>query len=407
MQEKVMNLFTNIDEEITNQQISIGENLIKIAYLLKDNQIYYAMFPKEEQLMQELSKFKTLPTLQLSSVAVKEALELVLQNTQVFYQLQEFLRYLKRTNEVEKVKIYEATYASMQQNLLVQLQFLASLSPLLHGQSSPSFPNLTYQGNAPSEFYQQCPPRDEKEAYKQYLIMNVLVGDNPSSITTEDVLKTLYLPNELLALHQLSVMETNTNKLNQYIATRKEEYQLLEKSDAINITMTKENVPLFKDVNTVFDLHMAALISDKVYKKGQGVFAISDYILTGKTIRFTSKYGARELAMTVNYQKYKNLLLYNVLVDFASFSMTKKSTEKMPLYEKLTELLQSKAVTLEDVSNLLANNMLLLTLAVDYFNYEYLNPTGVLTQILASLEKEPLDPMRSMVKQLLEQLRLS
>jgi len=398
MNEKIINLFSELDNEIVQHKVKIDNQLIKVVYELGDQTCYYAMFSTEEGLIKKIESFQNLPNIVLSAAGVKNMLEIILSNCEIYYQLQEYVRYEKVVTE-NNSSMYEANYLSMKQNILAQLQFLSTLTPLLHKEVSASFPNLEYRDIPVERFYEGIIPADEMEENKQRVIMMILASTTPMAITTKDILQVEYSKEALSQLRQMTLLDTNTDKIEEYINLRKKELDALVGMEKINANLTRNMDSLFKDVNTVFDLHAAAFISDKVYQKGQGVFAIGDFALSGRIIRFTSQYDARKLASEVDHELYKNILIKNVLLNV----LIEKDNVA---YEKLVFLLKQNDVSLDKVSELLFNHMPLLMVAVDHFNYKLLNYTSSYTQgILSMLNKEETSLLEQNIKKLLQELK--
>lgn len=67
MNEKIINLFEKLDSEILQYKVKIEEDKIKIVYDLGDQTNYYAIFPKEEQLIKQIKTFQKIPNVVLSA----------------------------------------------------------------------------------------------------------------------------------------------------------------------------------------------------------------------------------------------------------------------------------------------------------------------------------------------------
>ena len=104
-----------------------------------------------------------------------------------------------------------------------------------------------------------------------------------------------------------------------------------------NITITEDNNSIYQNVNTIFDLNVAAAISDNQYSAGQGVYAISEYLKTGEANRFTSSSNARTLASTVKPNNYTSLLMENMIKSFAGSG--KKSSEDATYLDRMQQVL--------------------------------------------------------------------
>ena len=188
---------------------------------------------------------------------------------------------------------------------------------------------------------------------------NYLKENNRPIVNTSDNISN--------SLEVTNNIKTNYDKVKDYLNIRVEELKLLESSPKINVTITKDDNSLFKDINTVLDLNTALVICNKVYKRGQGEYAVIDYLKTGNTLKFTSKYKARDLASSVNRDNYLKLLLENIIKRF--------------LYNKdnnnfIESILSKDSISIEDIVNsLLADNNLLIT-SITNFDYDYLDNTS-------------------------------
>ena len=151
---------------------------------------------------------------------------------------------------------------------------------------------------------------------------------------------------------------------------RLNELELLKSSPKINVTITKYNDVLYKDINTILDLITAGVICDKVYKKGQGDYAILDYLKTGNSLKFTSKYKARDLATNINRDSCLKLLLENILKKYIYIT---SSNGKDIIIDYLTPLLTKEKIFLKDILNNLLNNEEMLKSCIKHFDYAFLN----------------------------------
>ena len=403
MPEKIIDLFTNIDDQIISLQEKVQENTNCVCYLLKQKQVYYAMFPTGDQIKLLLTKFRALPNVQLTTDAVKQALETVLYNCQLFYQVQEYRRYLKCKGKIDNDM--EQIYPSWQQNMQTQLQFLANLAPLLHGQASAAFPGLMYQGLPPEVFYDEQVAANSCQKKSQQIVMEVLATTTALNLTTKDIMETLYPKEALAALYQLDFLEQDATKLSHYISLRQQHLQLLATTDDLDVGFARENDSLFLEINTVFDVHVAAVISDRIYKKGQGAFAISDYLLNGNVNRFTSKHGARALVNATNRITYQNAFISNILLRLL-LSLQTPDNEDERLLETIKKYLHEETVDEQQLIKLLADNLLLLSLAIDHFDYALLQHGQKQQQALTLLETIDDTNLQTNIKKILQQVKL-
>ena len=127
---------------------------------------------------------------------------------------------------------------------------------------------------------------------------------------------------------------------------------------------------MFKDINTVLDLNTAIEICDKVYKEGQGIYATLDYLKTGNTLKFTSKYKARLLANDVDRNQYIKKLIENILMQSLYFK-NKKITNI--LTDKVNTLISDSNITIEPIINKLLSDDEMLSLFIKEFDYDFLD----------------------------------
>ena len=177
---------------------------------------------------------------------------------------------------------------------------------------------------------------------------------------------------------------------------RVEELKLLDASTKINVTITKDDNNIFKDINTVLDLNTAISICDKVYKKGQGEYAVIDYLKTGNTLKFTSKYKARELASSVNRDNYLKLLLENI---FGRYLLNKDNNSF------IESILSKDSISIKDIVNsLLADNNLLIT-SITNFDYDFLDSTSDKAKRVEEVLNNKKDSVIVKINKILDEIR--
>ena len=175
-------------------------------------------------------------------------------------------------------------------------------------------------------------------------------------------------------------MITNYQKISDYLKIRKTQLEEVAKGNS-DIAITEKDDLIYQNVNTIFDLNIAAIISDNQYSSGQGIYAISQYLKTGETNRFTSSSNARSLASKVKPNNYIALLMENMIKSFAGSG--KKASEDATYLDKMQQILsfvkdelsKDKFSVNEMKTKLLANDNLLET-AIKNFDYDYLDPTS-------------------------------
>ena len=396
--EKVFDLFAKINDQIISSSFVSKNNLIYAIYTLEDNNKYYAIVKKEEKIKIIEQNFTKLPDLVLTKDNIINTCKLIIKNAGVYYDVKEFTRYIeisykeKMPKEIsEMILKYKNRLDCFEKALKNQLAFIDNIALLVNKKTCSSYPNINYN-DVPLENYFTI---ESKEVAKEEerLMLKVLLNDKvKSSFDTKSILKTLYdenIINDLLnskenketiepitstkkLIENYPSIEQNTlisnyEKMALYLTERLKELNLLKNSSKINVTITRDDDSIFKDVNTVLDFETAIIICDKVYKKGQGLFAAKDYLKNGETLKFTSKYQARELVMKVDRLNYLKLLLEGLVKDYLlnkskglslNFIKTKLALADINIKELITSLFSDDNLLEEVISN---------------YNYNYLN----------------------------------
>ena len=390
-------LFAKINDQIIDSLYKSKNNLIYACYTLEDNSKYYAIVKSEEDINIIDQSFTNLPNLILTKDNIINTCKIIINNATIYYNVNEYMRYIeksyrnKMTKEIDEVILkYKRRLRMLEQSITNQLSFIDEIALLVNNKPSSKYPNITYKDVPLNEYFKDYDKNlDSKTREIERLIVEVLLNDNVTSVfETSSILKVLYDEDILTDLiisdysnnNSTPTVNTNDNikidipstkvttnyeRITNYLNSRVKELKLLIDSPKINVTITKEDDYLFKDINTVLDLHTAIIICDKVYKKGQGNYALTDYLKTGNTIKFTSKYGARELVNKIDRSNYIRLLLENIL--------------KRYLYLKdnnLSNFINSfinKDINIEDIVKLLLDNEELITYSLANFDYDYLD----------------------------------
>ena len=111
---------------------------------------------------------------------------------------------------------------------------------------------------------------------------------NEFSIPSDDVVKKVPVANNNSEKEMTdNQMITNYQKISDYLKIRKTQLEEVAKGNS-DIAITEKDDLIYQNVNTIFDLNIAAIISDNQYSSGQGIYAISQYLKTGEANRFTS-----------------------------------------------------------------------------------------------------------------------
>lgn len=397
--ERVFSLFAKINDQIIDSTYINNNNLIYALYILEDGSKYYSIIKGEKEIEVLNQSFSNLPNLVLTKDNIINECKLIIKNAGIYYNINEYMRYIEKsyktrmTKEIDDLILkYKTRLQELESALEKQLDFIDDISLLVNYKPCTKYPNITYSDISIDKFFPNY--KEEKNTKLkeiERLIIEVLLNPNiTSEFNTKSILKTLYDSNILDSLltsnyikrdatpsintddnisNELEAtgnIKSNYEKIRNYLSVRVNELRLLESSQKINVTITKDDNKIFKDINTILDLNIAITICDKVYKKGQGNYAVRDYLKTGNTLKFTSKYKARELASTVNRNNYIKLLLENIF--------------KRYLYQKdnrdfVENMLSKDNISVKDIVKSLLDNEKLLTESINNFDYEYLDST--------------------------------
>ena len=395
--ERIFSLFAKINDQIVDSSYLSANSLVYALYTLEDNSKYYAIIKDESKIEILNQSFNNLPNLILTKDNIIETCKLIINNAGIYYDINEYMRYIeksyktKMTKEIDELILkYKTRLQELENAITTQLSFIDDIALLVNHKPCDKYPNITYNDVDVNKYFPNYQDEEDSKLKEiERLIIEVLLNPNiKSEFNTKSILKTLYnddILNTLLSsnyikersipnvntsdnisnqLEVTSNIKTNYEKIKDYLNTRLEELKLLESSPKINVTITKDDNSIFKDVNTVLDLSTAISICDKVYRKGQGNYAVIDYLKTGKNLKFTSKYKARDLASSVNRNNYLKLLLENIF--------------KRYLYQKdnkdyIENILSKDNINIKDIVQSLLDNEKILIDSITNFDYEYLN----------------------------------
>ncbi len=397
--ERVFLLFEKINDQIIDSTFINNNNLVYALYTIEDNSKYYAIIKDKREIEVLNQSFTNLPNLVLSKDNIIETCKLIIKNAGIYYDINEYMRYIEKsyktniTKEIDEIILkYKTRLQELENNIKIQLDFIDDISLIVNHKPCNKYPNVTYNDIKVEDYFNYKEEKDSKLQEVKRLIIEVLLNPNvKSSFTTKSILKTLYdedIINNLLTSNYISnnikpnlkkediiskdinvtnSIKTNYLKIKDYLKDRINELELLSSSPKINVTITRDDNPLFKDINTVLDLHTSIVICDKVYKKGQGDYAVIDYLKTGNTLKFTSKYKARDLASGVNRDNYLKLLLENIF--------------KRYLYQKdnsdfIESFLSIDSINIKDIIKDLLDNEKILLDTINNFDYDYLDNTS-------------------------------
>ena len=397
--ERIFSLFAKINDQIIDSTYVGNNNLVYALYTLEDGSKYYAIIKDGKEIEILNQSFSNLPNLVLTKDNIIDTCKLIIKNAGIYYDINEYMRYIEKsyktrmTKEIDDLILkYKIRLQELENVIKTQLSFIDDISLLVNHKPCTKYPNITYNDISIDKYFSNYKEEtDSKLKEVERLIIEVLLNPNIiSEFNTKSILKTLYDSNTIDSLltsnyikeniapsvntsdnviNELEVttnIKTNYEKIRDYLNMRVNELKLLESSPKINVTITKDDNTIFKDINTVLDLSTAISICDKVYKKGQGNYAVIDYLKTGNTLKFTSKYKARDLASSVNRNNYLKLLLENIF--------------KRYLYQKdnrdfVENILSKDNMSVKDIVKSLLDNEKLLTESINNFDYEYLDST--------------------------------
>lgn len=428
--ERIFSLFAKINDQIIDSAfINNNNNLIYALYTLEDSSSYYAIIKEEKEIEILNQSFSNLPNLVLTKDNIINTCKIIIKNAGIYYDINEYMRYIeksyknKMTKEIDEVILkYKTRLQELENILITQLSFIDDIALLVNHKPCNKYPNITYNDVSINEYFPNYnTENDSKLKEIERLIIEVLLNPNiKSEFNTNSILKTLYNPNILSSLisnnyakddnipivntsdnisNGLEVtgnIKTNYDKIKDYLNMRVEELKLLESSPKINVTITKDDNNIFKDINTVLDLSTAISICNKVYKKGQGEYAVIDYLKTGNTLKFTSKYKARDLASSVDRNNYLKLLLENIF--------------KRYLYQKdnkdfVENILSKDSISIKDIVDLLLTNDTLLINVITNYDYEYLDSFSIKSKKIEELLNNKNDLMIVRINNILEDIK--
>ncbi len=428
--ERIFSLFAKINDQIIDSAfINNNNNLIYALYTLEDSSSYYAIIKEEKEIEILNQSFSNLPNLVLTKDNIINTCKIIIKNAGIYYDINEYMRYIeksyknKMTKEIDKVILkYKTRLQELENILITQLSFIDDIALLVNHKPCNKYPNITYNDVSINEYFTNYnEENDSKLKEIERLIIEVLLNPNiKSEFNTKSILKTLYDTNTLSSLtssnyvkedntpivntsdnisNELEVtgnVKTNYDKIKDYLNMRVEELKLLESSPKINVTITKDDNTIFKDINTVLDLSTAISICNKVYKKGQGEYAVIDYLKTRNTLKFTSKYKARDLASSVDRNNYLKLLLENIF--------------KRYLYQKdnkdfVENILSKDSISIKDIVDLLLTNDTLLINVITNYDYEYLDSFSIKSKKIEELLNNKNDLMIVRINNILEDIK--
>lgn len=413
--QKEFNIFDKINNQIVDKEFKQVNNLVYAKYKLDDGSNYYSVIPDGNKVLTEDKEFKTFTSFEMNKVKIEENLKIIVNNIMIYYDLKEYTRYVEQLykgkmigNINQAIEKYKSRLMTMENILKGQLTFMDDIAPILNRKSSSKYPNIVYNDVLVKDFYPNevtDATLDEKIKLQHKLMIKLADDTISNNITSKEAMLTIYgndiidkLTNEFSipsddVVKKVPVannnsekemtdnqMITNYQKISDYLKIRKTQLEEVAKGNS-DIAITEKDDLIYQNVNTIFDLNIAAIISDNQYSSGQGIYAISQYLKTGEANRFTSSSNARTLASTVKPNNYTSLLMENMIKSFAGSG--KKSSEDATYLDRMQQVLSfvkeelSKDVfSANDMKEKLLNNDNLLGIAVKNFDYDYLDPTS-------------------------------
>ena len=413
--QKEFNIFDKINNKIVDKEFKQVNNLVYAKYKLDDGSNYYSVIPDGNKVLTEDKEFKTFTSFEMNKVKIEENLKIIVNNIMIYYSLKEYTRYVEQLykgkmigNINQAIEKYKSRLMTMENILKGQLTFMDDIAPILNRKSSSKYPNIVYNDVLVKDFYPNevtDATLDEKIKLQHKLMIKLADDTISNNITSKEAMLTIYgndiidkLTNEFSipsddVVKKVPVannnsekemtdnqMITNYQKISDYLKIRKTQLEEVAKGNS-DIAITEKDDLIYQNVNTIFDLNIAAIISDNQYSSGQGIYAISQYLKTGEANRFTSSSNARTLASTVKPNNYTSLLMENMIKSFAGSG--KKSSEDATYLDRMQQVLSfvkeelSKDVfSANDMKEKLLNNDNLLGIAVKNFDYDYLDPTS-------------------------------
>ncbi len=413
--QKEFNIFDKINNKIVDKEFKQVNNLVYAKYKLDDGSNYYSVIPDGNKVLAEDKEFKTFTSFEMNKVKIEENLKIIVNNIMIYYDLKEYTRYVEQLykgkmigNINQAIEKYKSRLMTMENILKGQLTFMDDIAPILNRKSSSKYPNIVYNDVLVKDFYPNevtDATLDEKIKLQHKLMIKLADDTISNNITSKEAMLTIYgndiidkLTNEFSipsddVVKKVPVannnsekemtdnqMITNYQKISDYLKIRKTQLEEVAKGNS-DIAITEKDDLIYQNVNTIFDLNIAAIISDNQYSSGQGIYAISQYLKTGEANRFTSSSNARTLASKVKPNNYIALLMENMIKSFAGSG--KKSSEDATYLDRMQQVLSfvkeelSKDVfSANDMKEKLLNNDNLLGIAVKNFDYDYLDPTS-------------------------------
>lgn len=412
--EKTYPLFAKINDQIIDYQSMIQDGKLYVKYILEDGNYYFAVVESKETIDASYHQFEqnSLLSHEQSKDAWCKNLEVILSCLQMYYQINEFMRYQEISNKGEmtqekdlEIKKYKDLLSFMENGILKQYLDYADLlsKKTLIGE------------NVASNFYanRDAAALSNSQKARERIVVSIL--GNPSAkkeVTCQDMLGSLYDINEAailslmeahhkeesaITLEPLAVseqgketlptvsndaptQETNYDKIANYLEKRKQEINAPLSSNELQPKSIRCEESIYKDVNIYLDLEEARQITNQMYQdrnKGQGDYALLAYLKEGKLEGFTSKYQARQLAAKVRREDYFYLMMVQAVKDYVTFNEQKKRNDQFGVglenvFGQISQLVLDDSFTLEMFADTVLDTDASLPLLIRNFDGRYL-----------------------------------
>lgn len=366
---QVFSLFTDITPKIKDTYTLIQNDLTYIKYHLIDNSFYYAIIKQKEDLDSLIKEFKPITNLILDKEHIIKTCEEIIKNIEIYYNIKEYVTFLIATKKEQDLLKYQSILTDYESKLKSQFSFLHELALLVNHKPSKMYPTLIYNGEPFSKSTSNTLTKDS-------LIANIFMNyQEDINLDTKMILTLIYDRDVVDDLYNANYNDhkkeiNNYTKIRDYLNLRLKEMEELKTSSLITTTLKKEDISLYKDVNTIIDIQIAIIICDKTYKEGQGFYALEDYLKSNTLQKFTSKYGCRNLVKTINRQTLIKLLGENILKRYLLDHHNPQITSF------LDQTLLTNNCSPNDFVNKLITTPDILKLAIFDFNYNFLDSTS-------------------------------
>ncbi len=355
--EKNFSLFDKRNDQIIGYLSTVEDGKRYVKYLLEDGSYYFAVVEGKEQVDYAYQQFYQNASLleEQNKEAWCKNLEIILSCLQVYYQLDEFVRYEEVSNKgkmisskEEVIHTYQKMLSFMEENVIRQyLDYADALSK-----------QVLIGDNEVNTFYKEMDSLEEgpKKA-KEQLIVTVLGNkEAKKEVTSKQILETLYsvdlesmlakmeqealIPNEEIleptpvsqtpVVPQVTIPNipaTNYDQMSSYFEERFDSWKEVLPENELSFHPKRKEDAIYKEINQYLDLEEAKQITNSVYamqNQGQGDYAKMVFLQEGRLEGFTSKYQARQLASFVDRNQYFYLMLTQAVKDYATFNEQRK-----------------------------------------------------------------------------------